>query len=225
VRSLLGGKGAGLGDMTRAGIPVPTRFTVTTEACNQYMAEGVSFMDKLWGQVLDALKETEAETGKQFGNPENLLTAPCASRTPRSRPCRAQARKISNIHSKKYTVSVGAQWMRPYDSWVFYVYTLRKTMTGWRNSRTNSINWRSGGAKWRIPESRYNTDLTAETQRKSSLCRGWSLCILFAPMLYGGGVLLQYAAIKTKNFMCPFFDGFIRDDIVARGAWHESNTC
>src|SRR5688572_21199884 len=62
VRSLLGGKGAGLGDMTRAGIPVPAGFTVTTEACNQYMAEGVGFMDKLWGQVLDALKETEAET-------------------------------------------------------------------------------------------------------------------------------------------------------------------
>jgi pyruvate,orthophosphate dikinase len=73
VRSLLGGKGAGLGDMTRAGIPVPAGFTVTTEACNQYMEEGVGFMDKLWGQVLDALKETEAETGKQFGNPENPL--------------------------------------------------------------------------------------------------------------------------------------------------------
>lgn len=73
ARSLLGGKGAGIADMTRAGIPVPTGFTVTTEACNAYMKEGTSFMDTLWGQVLDALKEMEANTGKFFGNPENPL--------------------------------------------------------------------------------------------------------------------------------------------------------
>ena len=40
VRALLGGKGAGLADMTRAGVPVPPGFTVTTEACNAYSADG-----------------------------------------------------------------------------------------------------------------------------------------------------------------------------------------
>ena len=40
VRGLLGGKGAGLADMTRAGVPVPPGFTVTTEACNARSAEG-----------------------------------------------------------------------------------------------------------------------------------------------------------------------------------------
>ncbi len=40
VRSLLGGKGSGLADMTRAGVPVPPGFTVTTEACNAYSAAG-----------------------------------------------------------------------------------------------------------------------------------------------------------------------------------------
>ncbi len=43
VRALLGGKGAGLADMTRAGVPVPPGFTVTTEACNAYLAEGGKF--------------------------------------------------------------------------------------------------------------------------------------------------------------------------------------
>ena len=43
VRSLLGGKGANLADMTRAGVPVPPGFTVTTEASNEYLAEGENF--------------------------------------------------------------------------------------------------------------------------------------------------------------------------------------
>ena len=43
VRSLLGGKGANLAEMTRIGVPVPPFFTVTTEACNAYSAEGGKF--------------------------------------------------------------------------------------------------------------------------------------------------------------------------------------
>src|SRR5215207_6021154 len=55
VRALLGGKGSGLGDMTRAGVPVPPGFTITTQACNAYLAEGSKFPDGMWDQVLDAL--------------------------------------------------------------------------------------------------------------------------------------------------------------------------
>jgi pyruvate,orthophosphate dikinase len=73
VRALLGGKGAGIADMTRAGIPVPSGFTVTTEACNAYMKEGAKFMDKVWGQVTDALKDLETISQKSFGNPEKPL--------------------------------------------------------------------------------------------------------------------------------------------------------
>jgi pyruvate, orthophosphate dikinase len=73
ARALLGGKGAGIADMTRAGIPVPSGFTVTTEACNEYMKEGLTFMDRLWGQVLDALKDLETSTDKCFGNPDKPL--------------------------------------------------------------------------------------------------------------------------------------------------------
>ena len=54
VRSLLGGKGAGLFDMTRAGVPVPPGYTVTTEACNEFRKTG-KFPPKMWEQALAAM--------------------------------------------------------------------------------------------------------------------------------------------------------------------------
>ncbi|MCW5849071.1 MAG: pyruvate, phosphate dikinase [Anaerolineae bacterium] len=73
VRSLLGGKGAGVADMTRAGLPVPPGFTITTEACNEYYANGKQFPEGMWDQVLAALKDVEQRTGKKFGDPTNPL--------------------------------------------------------------------------------------------------------------------------------------------------------
>ncbi len=73
VRGLLGGKGAGLADMTRAGLPVPPGFTITTEACNAFLAEGGKFPEGMWEQTLAALKEVEKQTGKKFGDPSNPL--------------------------------------------------------------------------------------------------------------------------------------------------------
>jgi pyruvate,orthophosphate dikinase len=67
VRALLGGKGSGLADMTRANVPVPPGFTVTTEACNAYQDAGGKFPAGMWEQVLAALKIVEEKTGKQFG--------------------------------------------------------------------------------------------------------------------------------------------------------------
>lgn len=79
VRALLGGKGSGLADMTRAGVPVPPGFTVTTEACNAYLAEGQKFPKGMWDQELAALKQVEAQTGKRFGDPSNPLLVSCRS--------------------------------------------------------------------------------------------------------------------------------------------------
>jgi pyruvate,orthophosphate dikinase len=73
VRGLLGGKGAGLADMTRLGVPVPPGFTVTTEACNAYLEAGEEFPPGMWEQVLDAVRALEAATGKRFGDPRNPL--------------------------------------------------------------------------------------------------------------------------------------------------------
>ena len=79
VRALLGGKGANLAEMTRIGIPVPPGFTVTTEACNAYLAAGGKFPPGMWEQELEALKAVEAKTEKKFGDPNNPLLVSCRS--------------------------------------------------------------------------------------------------------------------------------------------------
>jgi len=72
MKFMLGGKGAGLADMTAAGLPVPPSFTITTEACVEYMKTG-DFPPGMWEQTLEALRELERMTGKRFGDPENPL--------------------------------------------------------------------------------------------------------------------------------------------------------
>ncbi|MFN2143838.1 MAG: pyruvate, phosphate dikinase, partial [Anaerolineales bacterium] len=79
VRSLMGGKGANLGEMTRIGVPVPPGFTVTTEACNAYLAAGQKFPAGMWEQELEAMAAVEKLTGKKFGDPENPLLVSCRS--------------------------------------------------------------------------------------------------------------------------------------------------
>jgi pyruvate, orthophosphate dikinase len=78
VKGLVGGKGAGLLDMTRAGVPVPPFFIVTTEACNEYQKSG-SLPAGMWDQELKALKQIEKKTGKKFGDPGNPLLVSCRS--------------------------------------------------------------------------------------------------------------------------------------------------
>ncbi len=76
---MLGGKGANLGEMTRIGVPVPPGFTVTTEACNAYLAAGRNFPAGMWEQELEAMAAVEKLTGKKFGDPENPLLVSCRS--------------------------------------------------------------------------------------------------------------------------------------------------
>ncbi len=79
VRGLLGGKGANLGDMVRAKLPVPAGFTVTTEACNAYLAAGEKFPAGMWEQEVEGMKAIEKQTGKKFGDPKNPLLVSCRS--------------------------------------------------------------------------------------------------------------------------------------------------
>lgn len=73
MKSLLGGKGAGLAEMKRIGLPVPNGFTITTEACQKY-TESTDFLNnELKALTLVAVKELERETGKTFGDPQNPL--------------------------------------------------------------------------------------------------------------------------------------------------------
>src|SRR5467141_2662844 len=72
-KSLLGGKGAGLCEMTHAGLPVPPGLVVTTEACNAFFENDKAFPAGMWEQVKDGLQEIEAKVGKKFGDPQNPL--------------------------------------------------------------------------------------------------------------------------------------------------------
>src|SRR4029079_18129367 len=73
MKDLLGGKGAGLAEMTIAGLPTPPGFTITTEACNDYFAAGERLPDGLWEDVREAIGEVERRSGKGFGDPRNPL--------------------------------------------------------------------------------------------------------------------------------------------------------
>ena len=73
MKDLLGGKGAGLAEMTNAALPVPPGFTITTEACNAYYDVGGKFPEGMWEQVLEAMRQVEAATGKKFGDPADPL--------------------------------------------------------------------------------------------------------------------------------------------------------
>jgi pyruvate,orthophosphate dikinase len=73
MKDLLGGKGAGLAEMTNAGLPTPPGFTITTEACNDYFAADKQLPAGLWQDVLEAVKDVEKLTGKGFGDPKNPL--------------------------------------------------------------------------------------------------------------------------------------------------------
>jgi pyruvate, orthophosphate dikinase len=73
MRTLLGGKGAGLAEMTNAGLPVPPGFTLTTEACNAYYAAGKELPEGLWDDIVAHMKQVEEEAGKGFGDPANPL--------------------------------------------------------------------------------------------------------------------------------------------------------
>ncbi|HEY8203437.1 MAG TPA: pyruvate, phosphate dikinase [Pyrinomonadaceae bacterium] len=72
-KTLFGGKGAGLCEMTRAGLPVPPGLIVTTEACNAYYDNNKQFPDGMWEQVVGALHEIEKKVGKKFGDSDNPL--------------------------------------------------------------------------------------------------------------------------------------------------------
>ncbi len=72
MKDVLGGKGAGLAEMTTIGIPVPPGFTIASSICQAYLESG-QFPKRLQHQVENALHRLEAATGKHFGDGDNPL--------------------------------------------------------------------------------------------------------------------------------------------------------
>ncbi|MGQ9489291.1 MAG: pyruvate, phosphate dikinase [Anaerolineae bacterium] len=119
VRGLLGGKGANLFEMTRIKLPVPPGFTVTTEACNAYLAGGEKFPPGMWEQELAALKEIERVTGKGFGDPKDPLLVSCRSGAKFSMP--GMMDTVLNIGLNDVTVEgLAALTQNPRFAWDAY---------------------------------------------------------------------------------------------------------
>src|SRR5271169_3361006 len=73
MKDVLGGKGAGLAEMSRAGVPVPPGFTISTEVCNIYFQHKNNVPKEIEDEVSRALDQLERETGKKLGDPANPL--------------------------------------------------------------------------------------------------------------------------------------------------------
>src|SRR5436190_5281083 len=86
MRDLLGGKGAGLAEMTNASLPVPPGFTITTAACNAYFKAGKKLPPGLWDQVERGLATIEKATKKKLGDPKDPLTVSVRSGAAMSMP-------------------------------------------------------------------------------------------------------------------------------------------
>lgn len=86
MRSLLGGKGANLAEMTNLNLNVPNGFTVTTEACNRFYEENEEIWQDLENEIISHLHELESSTGKQFGSTENPLLVSVRSGAVQSMP-------------------------------------------------------------------------------------------------------------------------------------------
>ncbi len=86
MRPVLGGKGAGLSEMTRIGLPVPGGFTITTEACIAYYDLGEKMPPGLEEDIREHIREFEAETGRDFGGAKNPLLVSVRSGAPISMP-------------------------------------------------------------------------------------------------------------------------------------------
>ena len=86
MKNILGGKGSGLAEMTAAGMPVPQGFTITTEACTQYYADGRQLNDALVADIFEHVKGLEELTGKKFGDNANPLLVSVRSGARQSMP-------------------------------------------------------------------------------------------------------------------------------------------
>lgn len=86
MKDLLGGKGAGLAEMTRLGIPVPSGFTITTEACIEFFNNKKTYPKGMWEEALAALKRVEKSMSARFGDPESPLLVSVRSGAKASMP-------------------------------------------------------------------------------------------------------------------------------------------
>lgn len=103
-KDILGGKGAGLSEMTSIGIPIPPGFTVTTEACTLYYNSGKKIPDDVWADIVEHIHGVEKATGKTFGGDHRPLLVSVRSGARMSMP--GMMDTILNLGLNDHTVEV-----------------------------------------------------------------------------------------------------------------------
>ncbi|MDQ3909842.1 MAG: pyruvate, phosphate dikinase, partial [Thermoproteota archaeon] len=131
-KMLLGGKGTGLVEMTRLGLPVPPGFIITTEICEKFYEAGRRLPDGLMDEVRQSIRRLESLTGKRFGDCENPLLVSVRSGAPVSMP--GMMDTILNVGLNDETVEGLAQQSgKPefaWDTYWRYMQMLGKTILG-----------------------------------------------------------------------------------------------
>src|SRR5476651_2408059 len=107
MKNLLGGKGAGLAEMSNLGLPVPPGFTITTEVCTHYYANANSYPAELKAQVAAALEAVEKTVGAKFGDAKNPLLVSVRSGARASMP--GMMDTVLNLGLNKATVQALAK--------------------------------------------------------------------------------------------------------------------
>ncbi len=119
MKSLLGGKGANLAEMTRIGLPVPPGFTISTEVCTHYYANDLSYPDELAAEVRAALTHIESASSKKFGSATDPLLISVRSGARESMP--GMMDTILNLGMNDATVeAVAAKSGNPRFAWDSY---------------------------------------------------------------------------------------------------------
>jgi pyruvate,orthophosphate dikinase len=159
-KELLGGKGSFLSDMTRIGLPVPSGFTITTQACNKYNDIGKKWPDGLEKQVEENLKKIEAKTGKKFGDPTNPLLLSVRSGAAVSMP--GMMDTVLNLGLNDQTVEGLARLTGnerfAYDSYRRFIQMFGDVVMGVEHSKFEGILEETKKTKG----VEYDTDLTAD---------------------------------------------------------------
>ena len=141
MRELLGGKGANLAEMTNLGMPVPNGFTVTTEACNQYYADGEKINDEIKKEIFDHVAHLEETTGKKLGSKENPLLVSVRSGARASMP--GMMDTILNLGINDDVVeTIAARTNNPrfaYDSYRRFIQMFADVVMGLPKSRFEEI--------------------------------------------------------------------------------------
>lgn len=141
LRSLLGGKGADLAEMTHLGLPVPPGMTVTTEACNYYNSHGARFPPGLEQEIFQKLKVIESKTGRILGDPQKPLLVSVRSGAPISMP--GMMDTVLNLGLNDETVMGLIRLTRSerfaYDAYRRFVQMFGKVVLGVKGERFEAI--------------------------------------------------------------------------------------